>query len=205
MDYVARQDGVWMDVGSGAGGLGLALAACHTGVIILLDPDGQALGRALAHAAERRLLDRVVPVIGTAESIPLPAEAVDVVVSRGSFFFWKDRAAGLREIYRILRPGGKAMIGGGLGSQYPEWARQEFIHRQRHAQRHMSAEEREVFALARHPETFRCLAGEAGLSRFEVIGEGRRTEDDREAAIGIWLRFGREKSGGTLDRNPRPA
>ncbi|MFP3895784.1 MAG: class I SAM-dependent methyltransferase [Anaerolineales bacterium] len=185
MDYVACQNGVWRDVGTGTGGLGLALAACHKGVIILLDPDEQALGKALAQAAERRLLARVVPVIETAERIPLPAEVVDIVVSRGSFFFWKDRAAGLREIYRVLCPGGKAMIGGGLGSRYPKWAREEFVRRQRHSQRHMSAEEREAFALARHPETFRRLAREAGLPQFDVIGTGRLAEDSGEQAIGI--------------------
>jgi len=113
MDYAARRDGVWMDVGSGTGGLGLALAAGHNGVTLLLDPDEQALVKALARAAERGLVDRVVPLIGSAEKIPLPAGAVDVVVSRGSFFFWRDRAAGLRDIHRVLRPGGKAMIGGG--------------------------------------------------------------------------------------------
>jgi len=196
MDYIARQDGVWMDVGSGGGGLGLAVAACHKGMMILLDPNEQALGRAIGQAAERRLLDRVIPVIGTAESVPLPAGAVDVVISRGSFFFWKDRAAGLREIHRVLRPGGKAIVGGGLGTRYPQWARQEFIRRQRHSHIGMSAGELEAFALARHPETFRRLANDAGLRRFEVVGEGGLNEDDPHAGIGIWLRFEKEKAHG---------
>ncbi len=188
-EYADPEDGIWVDVGCGNGGLGLAVASVSTSVMILLDPNAQALEKALINAEERELHNRVVPVIGTAEDIPLPPGAVDVVISRGSFFFWKDRAKGLREIERILRPGGKAVIGGGLGSRYPQWARQEFIEWKRNSQRNMSEEEKEAFALARQPATFRRLAREAGLSRFEVIGEGGLSPDDPNAGIGIWLRF----------------
>lgn len=189
MEHADRKDGIWMDVGSGSGGLGLAVASVRKGVMILLDPNEQALNEAVGKAIERGLHGWVVPLIGTVECIPFPAGAVDVVISRGSFFFWKDKALGLREIQRVLRPGGKAIIGGGLGSRYPQWARQEFIRRQRHSQRNMSDEEKEAFALARHPETFRRLAGEAGLNTFEVVGEGALGADDSSAGIGVWLRF----------------
>jgi len=47
--------------------------------------------------------------------MPLPSESVDLVFSRGSIFFWDDPAQGLQEVYRVLRPGGEAMIGGGRG------------------------------------------------------------------------------------------
>ena len=52
----------------------------------------------------------------------------------------------------------------------------------------MSEEEKEAFTFARHPETFQCLAGEAGLNNFEIIGEGGLGADDSNAGIGIWLR-----------------
>lgn len=189
MEYADREDGIWMDIGCGNGGLGLAAASLCQAMLLLVDPNEQALEKALAAATERGLQSRVVPLISHAESLPLPACSLDVVISRGSFFFWKDKARGLREIHRVLRPGGKAMIGGGLGSRYPQWARQEFIRRQRRSQEGMSDAEKDAFALARHPDTFRRLAEEAGLSRFEVIGEGGLDADDTNAGIGIWLRF----------------
>lgn len=54
------------------------------------------------------------------ESIPLKNESVDIIFSRGSMFFWKDMETSLREIYRTLRPGGFALIGGGYGISTPD-------------------------------------------------------------------------------------
>jgi ubiquinone/menaquinone biosynthesis C-methylase UbiE len=41
-----------------------------------------------------------------AEAIPLPDESVDLALSSLSFHHWTDQAKGLREIGRVLRPGG---------------------------------------------------------------------------------------------------
>ena len=182
---------IWVDLGTGPGGLGLALLEkVSDGAMVLMDPNVDALRRALDAARQHGVGSRVVAVIGSAESIPLSDESVDVVVSRGSFYFWQDRAQGLREIWRILRPGGRAMIGGGLGSTYPQWARQEFIRRRRESAK--SPEEARTFAEARSPETFRRLATEASLPSFEVVGEGGLAADDPNTGIGIWLRFTKE-------------
>ena len=189
-------DRIWVDLGTGPGGLGLALLEkVPDGTMVLMDPNADALRRALDAARQHGVGSRVVAVVGSAESIPLPHESVDVVVSRGSFYFWRDRAQGLKEVYRILRPGGQAMIGGGLGSGYPQWARQEFIRRRRESAK--SPEEARKFAEARSPETFRRLAAEAGLHSFEVVGEGGLTADDPNTGIGIWLRFTKEAANDT--------
>jgi len=159
---------------------------------VLIDPNADALRRALDAARQRGIASRAVAVIGSAESIPLPDDSVDVVVSRGSIYFWRDRAGGLREVWRILRPGGRAMIGGGLGSSYPRWARQEFIRRRRESVAAKGPEAVREFAEARSPETFRRLAAEAGLPRFEVVGEGGLGADEPNTGIGIWLRLVKE-------------
>ncbi|MFO7899344.1 MAG: class I SAM-dependent methyltransferase [Planctomycetota bacterium] len=192
LDYVGGPEGVWLDVGSGAGGVGLALARRQGGLVILLDPNADALGRALQQARQAGLDGRVAAVVGTVEHLPLPDESVDAAVSRGSFFFWDDRAGGLREIYRVLRPGGRAMIGGGLGRRYPRWARREFIRRRRAGVAEKGPDALRRFHEARSPDTFRRLAAEAELPDFEVLGEGGLGPDDPDAGLGIWLRFSKE-------------
>lgn len=47
---------------------------------------------------------------GLAQSLPLPDASVDLVFSTLSFHHWGDQAAGVREIARVLRPGGRFIL-----------------------------------------------------------------------------------------------
>ncbi len=186
-----RHDGLWVDLGAGKGQVALALAEqCHAG-LVLVDPNAEAVGAAVPDAAAKGHGGRVDVLCGRAEQLPLADRSVDLVVSRGSIYFWDDQPRGLAEVYRVLRTGGQAMIGGGLGRDYPPWARQEFIRRRHEGVQRRGPEAYERFLGLRSPETFRRWASEAGLPRFEVIGEGGQPPDDPRAGLGIWLRFGR--------------
>jgi ubiquinone/menaquinone biosynthesis C-methylase UbiE len=48
--------------------------------------------------------------VGRAEALPLPDASIDVVLSTMSFHHWHDQAAGLREVARVLRPGGRFFL-----------------------------------------------------------------------------------------------
>lgn len=193
LEYVGPCDGVWLDVGSGAGALGLAVVSKSArGVLVLLDPDAEALRSGLAAARDRGLAGRVVAIVGRAESIPLPDESVDVVMSRGSIFFWQDQVQGVREVYRILRPGGKAMLGGGVGRGYPEWARREFFRQRRQGAMRSGPDGIRKFAETRSPARFRRIALAAGLKAFEVKGGSGLAALDPRAGSGIWLRLAKE-------------
>ena len=176
------EEGVWVDLGSGSGGLGLELARRSRSTIVLVDPDADALKRGLEHARDCGLSGRVAAVVAKAEEMPIPDKSVELVVSRGSIFFWKDKVAGLREINRILRPGGKAMLGGGLGSSYPRWAREEFWRRRLEGVHKQGPEAVRRFEHVRDGETFRTWAKDAGLVDFDVITE----------SPGTWLIFTKE-------------
>jgi len=179
LSFCEPAEGVWVDLGSGSGGVGLALAERSESIVILADPDSDALAAAREAARRRGLTDRVRAIVGRAESLPLLDASVDLVVSRGSFFFWEDKAKGLREVYRILRPAGVAMIGGGVGSGYPDWAREEFVRLRVGGVKRQGEEALARFREARSPETFKRLASEAGLPNLRLELE----------LLGIWLIF----------------
>lgn len=191
ISFCGSQGGrVWVDLGSGEGGLGLAvLAKVPDAVMVLVDADAAALRRGLNAARERGLASRIVPVIGLAERIPLPDECVDVIISRASFCFWPDRAQGLREVKRILRPGGRARLGGGLGRAYPKGARAEFIRKRLEVAGANGPDGVQKFVEVRRPETFRRFAVEAGLSSFEVVTNDGLGPDEPFTGVGTWLQF----------------
>lgn len=57
---------------------------------------------------------RVTFMHGEAERIPLADNAVDLVVSFESVFFWPDLYKALTEIHRVLTPGGRVVIFTGI-------------------------------------------------------------------------------------------
>lgn len=100
--------------------------------------------------------------------MPFPDNSVDLVVSRGSIFFWDDPVKGLQEVYRALRPGGKAMIGGGAGSGYPKEAAEARIASRKKKLEGDEAEKWKRFVELRRPEKLRGWAEAAGLASFNL-------------------------------------
>jgi ubiquinone/menaquinone biosynthesis C-methylase UbiE len=63
--------------------------------------------------ARKRFVDRAVPgrfLVGDAENLPFPDASFDVVYSFGVLHHTPDTPRSLREVARILRPGGEAVI-----------------------------------------------------------------------------------------------
>jgi arsenite methyltransferase len=102
---------VVLDLGCGAG-TDLLIAAQMVG------PEGRAIGidmtatmleRARQSAAEMGLAN-VELHQGLIESLPLPDESVDVVISNGVIDLVPDKDAVFAEIDRVLRPGGRLQV-----------------------------------------------------------------------------------------------
>ena len=54
----------------------------------------------------RTLTPGVTFFVGQGEAVPLPDSSVDIAFSTVSFHHWQDQAAGVRDVARVLRPGG---------------------------------------------------------------------------------------------------
>ncbi len=107
-------EGMCVDVGGGSGALSFALAEKTDLTFYVLDIDPWAVRMCNYAAMEEDMMDRVSGVLGDAQDMPFRDEYADLVVSRGSIFFWPDQLAGVKECYRILKPGGVAYVGGGF-------------------------------------------------------------------------------------------
>lgn len=95
-----------LDVACGTGVLALAALdrVGPRGSVAGLDPNADML------AVARRKSPRIEWRDGRAESIPFPDGHFDAVVSQFGFMFFDDRPAALREMMRVLRPGGRVAV-----------------------------------------------------------------------------------------------
>jgi SAM-dependent methyltransferase len=101
-----------LEVGCGPGRLSIRLARQHGIDVIGLDLDPAMIERARANADSAGTRGPRGPsfVVGDVASLPFPDGSFDVVVSTLSMHHWADPMAGLAEIGRVLRPGGRALV-----------------------------------------------------------------------------------------------
>jgi ubiquinone/menaquinone biosynthesis C-methylase UbiE len=160
-------EGVCVDVGGGCGSLALELAKITNLKVYVLDIDPIAVALCNVLADEAGLSDRVFGVVGDAQNMLLRDGFADLVVSRGSIFFWPDPDAGIRECWRILKPGGVAFVGGGFSRLMDKATLDELVK--------WAREKR-----AAHPEKFTVMdnatvlakAKEAGIATIRIIDDG---------------------------------
>ena len=101
-----------LDIGCGAGfdTLQAALQVGSAGRVIAVDMTAAMREKAAAGAAALGLTNVDVRH-GFMEDLPLGDVSVDVVISNGVVNLTPDKAAALREVYRVLKPGGRFQIG----------------------------------------------------------------------------------------------
>ena len=95
-----------LDVACGTGASTVAAAGrvAPGGAVIGLDANHEMLAVARRKTADIEWRD------GRAESLPFAAESFDAVISQFGLMFFDDRAAALREMWRVLRPGGHLAV-----------------------------------------------------------------------------------------------
>jgi SAM-dependent methyltransferase len=99
-----------LDVGCGPGHLSTRLADRHRLQVTGLDLDPAMIARANTDRPGNRGGRRSSFLVGDVAALAFPDASFDLVVSTLSMHHWADPAAGLAEIGRVLRPGGRALI-----------------------------------------------------------------------------------------------
>ena len=96
-----------VDVGAGTG-------FTTEGIVELVKPDNVTMldqsPHQLGHAKTKESLSKVKKVLGDAENLPFEDDSYDRYVSAGSIEYWPDPQRGVTESYRIIKPGGIALL-----------------------------------------------------------------------------------------------
>lgn len=110
-DEVAVAGGIVLDVGTGPGALAVEIALrCPACQVIGIDLAPEMLRGAAQRAGQAGVGDRVEFRVSNAAHLALGDRSVDTVVSTLSLHHWSDPAAVLRELWRVVRPGGQVLI-----------------------------------------------------------------------------------------------
>jgi demethylmenaquinone methyltransferase/2-methoxy-6-polyprenyl-1,4-benzoquinol methylase len=101
----------YLDIATGTGDLAVAVAGRHGGITVTgLDFVGEMLRRAGEKIRETSLNGRIAFLRADAMSLPFPGEAFDTVGIAFGIRNIPDRSGALREMHRVLVPGGTLLV-----------------------------------------------------------------------------------------------
>ncbi|MGB9858776.1 MAG: methyltransferase domain-containing protein [Moorellaceae bacterium] len=107
-----------LELGPFSGGITWALAEVWPYAFFTIGEERQEVRDWLEEESQKRgLLNRVSLVNTPLKPLAFPDERFEAVIFRGAFFFLEVEV--LKEIYRILKRGGRGFVGGGFGKFTP--------------------------------------------------------------------------------------
>jgi demethylmenaquinone methyltransferase/2-methoxy-6-polyprenyl-1,4-benzoquinol methylase len=104
-----RPGNLVLDVCTGTAGVAMEIADHHDGRIVGLDVSHLMLEAGLRAVEKKNLDGRVQLVQGRAEHLPFPDETFDAVVFTYLLRYVQDPDATIRELSRVLKPGGELL------------------------------------------------------------------------------------------------
>jgi ubiquinone/menaquinone biosynthesis C-methylase UbiE len=132
MELYGKSDGDVLELGPFAGGISVELARLHPGLKITLAAQESGMVDFLRMEMEGAGLDRKIELkCCELDNLAFDGSLFDLVIFRGAYFFLDEENRVLREIYRVLKEGGIAFIGGGYGKNTPQALIDEIAHASR--------------------------------------------------------------------------
>jgi len=123
VDYAQPQAGMTvLDLASGTGEPAITIASRvgREGHVTALDLSSELLEIATGRARDRGLTN-VSTQQADAHQLPFPEEKFDLVTSRFGVMFFEEVVGALREVYRVLKPGGRACFLAWGPFEQPYW------------------------------------------------------------------------------------
>lgn len=117
IEQSGRKQGICLDLGCGIASLGIAVAEITDMKVYGVDFSAEMCRLSKGKAHRHCFSGKVVPVQADVHLLPFKNNCADLIVSRGSVFFWKDLPVAFTEISRVLAPGGQVWVGGGFGTK----------------------------------------------------------------------------------------
>ncbi len=180
--------GVGIDLGSGPGDLIIELCKRTRWMHwVDADIDPRVFAGFLRKAEAAGFRQRVSAMLADAQALPFRDDFAEIIVSRGSFQFWKDRHKAFGEIYRVLKPGGVAFIGRGFPENLPlETARAVRDRQRRNGKEPVYEVTQTAAELGRIMRSLKIEDYRIRIPKPEVRGD---------VNYGIWLEFRKPGAG----------
>ena len=121
MKHYGRGDGGVLELGPFSGGLSRELAKGYPGLnFTIAAQEGSVVDYLRKEVAEAGLNRKVEVMRSELDPLGFADGLFDLILFRGAYFFLDEEGRMLREIYRVLKEGGLAFIGGGYGKETPQ-------------------------------------------------------------------------------------
>jgi ubiquinone/menaquinone biosynthesis C-methylase UbiE len=171
-----------IDVGAGSGGAVMAAADADIDVLAI-DASAKMVARVRERAAKRGHAGRVRAEVMDGMALSLPDASFDAALSIFGVILFPDAGAGMREIARVVRPGGRLAI-----VTWTETERYELVSRLQAAIAHVCGPQPAPKVLPaqlrfREQAAFRDLLTTAGLTVYEIV----RLEERWRLPSARWL------------------
>jgi len=188
-DFNLREKtGIGIDLGSGPGTLIIELCKRTQFHWVNADINPHFFSYFYKQAEECGFGHRVSAVFADAHSLPFRDDYADIIISRGSFHFWKDKVRAFSEIYRVLKPGAVAYIGRGF-SQNLSVETAKKIRAKQHGKMNYDVEK---VAAELHN-----LMTELGIKEYHI--HRPQPPGSEEVNYGIWVEFHKPEANGSRE------